>query len=78
MGIDGTGRLSIRRREPLVHAHGRALVGSGRQSLTYATPPSSFEQVGQKTRRVATVLSDGLATCLDTTLLFARDWKRWA
>ncbi len=41
------------------------------KSLTYATPPSSFEQVGQKTRRVATVLSDGLATCLDTTLLMA-------
>ncbi len=41
------------------------------KSLTYATPPSSFEQVGQKTRRVASVLSDGLATCLDSTLLFA-------
>lgn len=41
------------------------------KSLTYANPPSSFEQVGQKTRRVATVLGDGLATCLDTTLLFA-------
>lgn len=41
------------------------------RSLTYANPPSSFEQVGQKTRRVATVLTDGLATCLDTTLLFA-------
>ena len=41
------------------------------RSLTYATPPGSFEQVGQKTRQVATVLADGLATCLDTTLLFA-------
>ena len=41
------------------------------RSLTYASPPSSFEQVGQKTRRVGTVLGDGLATCLDTTLLFA-------
>jgi very-short-patch-repair endonuclease len=41
------------------------------KSLTYANPPSSFEQVGQKIRRPATVLSDGLATCLDTTLLFA-------
>lgn len=39
--------------------------------LTYANPPTSFEQVGQKTRRVGTVLSDGLATCLDSTLLFA-------
>lgn len=41
------------------------------RSLVYATPPGSFEQVGQKTRRVATVLGDGLATCLDTALLFA-------
>lgn len=41
------------------------------RSLVYANPPGSFEQVGQKTRRVGTVLSDGLATCLDATLLFA-------
>jgi len=41
------------------------------KSLTYANPPSSFESVGQKIRRPATVLSDGLGTCLDTTLLFA-------
>ena len=41
------------------------------KSLTYANPPKSFEQVGQKTRRPGTVLSDGLATCLDFTLLFA-------
>ncbi|MCA9152749.1 MAG: DUF4011 domain-containing protein, partial [Planctomycetales bacterium] len=41
------------------------------RSLTYANPPSSFEDVGQKIRRAATVLNDGLATCLDTTVLFA-------
>ncbi len=41
------------------------------KSITYANAPGSFEQVGQKVRRVGTVLSDGLATCLDTTLLFA-------
>lgn len=41
------------------------------RSLVYANPPGSFEQVGQKTRRAETVLHDGLATCLDTTLLFA-------
>lgn len=39
--------------------------------LVYAMPPGSFEQVGQKTRRIGTVLSDELATCLDTSLLFA-------
>ena len=41
------------------------------RSLVYANPPGSFEKVGQKTRRVGTVLGDGLATCLDSTLLFA-------
>jgi len=41
------------------------------RALTYANPPRSFELVGQKTRRPATVLADGLATCLDSTLLFA-------
>lgn len=41
------------------------------KSLTYANPPRSFEAVGQKTRRPATVFSEGLATCLDSTLLFA-------
>jgi len=39
--------------------------------LTYSNPPTSFEKSGQKTRRPSTVLQGGLATCLDTTLLFA-------
>lgn len=41
------------------------------EHLTYANPPRSFELAGQKTRRPTTILSNGLATCLDTTLLFA-------
>ncbi|MBS0265208.1 MAG: DUF4011 domain-containing protein [Planctomycetes bacterium] len=41
------------------------------KKLTYANPPGSFEKHGQKTRRVQTILTDGLATCLDLTLLFA-------
>ena len=41
------------------------------ESLTYANPPRSFEKVGQKTRRPSQVLSHGLATCLDTSMLFA-------
>lgn len=41
------------------------------KSLTYANPPRSFEAVGQKTRRPATILTEGLATCLDCSLLFA-------
>lgn len=39
--------------------------------LTYSNPPTSFEQSGQKTRRPSVVLQSGLATCLDSTLLFA-------
>ncbi|MEZ6049187.1 MAG: hypothetical protein R3C11_27145 [Planctomycetaceae bacterium] len=41
------------------------------KNLTYANPPSSFEEVGQKVRRPSRVIKEGLATCLDSTLLFA-------
>ncbi|WP_296457286.1 DUF3320 domain-containing protein [Rubinisphaera sp.] len=41
------------------------------EGLTYSNPPKSFEQDGQKIRQPATILNDGLATCLDTSLLFA-------
>ena len=39
--------------------------------LTYAEPPKSFERQGQKVRRPSAVRDQGLATCLDTTVLFA-------
>ncbi|WP_182867578.1 DUF4011 domain-containing protein [Rhodopirellula sp. JC639] len=41
------------------------------KQLTYANPPKSFESRGQKTRSPSTILRDGLATCLDSSLLFA-------
>ena len=41
------------------------------KKLTYANPPGSFEVVGQKTRSPSVILGNGLATCLDSTLLFA-------
>ena len=41
------------------------------RQLTYAEPPTSFEKNGQKVRKPQTILDQGLATCLDTTLLFA-------
>lgn len=41
------------------------------RDLRYAVPPASFERSGQKVRLPSDVLSSGLATCLDTTLLFA-------
>lgn len=37
--------------------------------LTYAEPPKSFEKHGQKVRRPTTVLEQGLATCLDLSLI---------
>ena len=42
-----------------------------RLKLTYAEPPASFELEGQKVRTPAAALEAGLATCLDTALLFA-------
>jgi very-short-patch-repair endonuclease len=39
--------------------------------LIYANPPASFESEGQKIRLPGDVISSRLATCLDSTLLFA-------
>lgn len=39
--------------------------------LTYALPPASFEEIGQKVRTPGQVLEGRIATCLDTALLFA-------
>jgi len=39
--------------------------------LDYALPPASFEHAGQKIRGPGQIIEAGLATCLDTALLFA-------
>ena len=39
--------------------------------LTYAEPPASFEQEGQKIRGPSRIVSEGLATCLDSSLFLA-------
>lgn len=39
--------------------------------LSYVMPPASFEQQGQKVRGASRIRAEGLATCLDTTLLLA-------
>jgi len=39
--------------------------------LSYALPPASFEAHGQKVRSPSQVIDSGLATCLDSALLFA-------
>ena len=40
-------------------------------ALTYAEPPRSFELIGQKVRDPGHIAGEGLATCLDTSLLIA-------
>lgn len=40
-------------------------------SISYALPPASFELQGQKVRTPSLILDGGVATCLDTALLFA-------
>lgn len=39
--------------------------------LNYAEPPASFESEGQKIRGPGRIVDEGLATCLDSTLLLA-------
>lgn len=39
--------------------------------LNYAEPPASFEKIGQKIRTPAAIMESRLATCLDSSLLFA-------
>ena len=40
-------------------------------NLSYAQPPKSFERQGQKVRDPGRIVGEGLATCLDTSLLLA-------
>lgn len=44
--------------------------------LTYAHPPVSFEREGQKVRSPSRIQNEGLATCLDTSLLLAAAWEQ--
>ena len=50
-----------------------AITGMG---LTYATPPASFEVNGQKIRSPERIRSEGLTTCLDSSLLLAAAWEQ--
>lgn len=65
--LDGYAGGAVRAFE-LASAIWSAVAGLG---LSYALPPASFEQTGQKVRSPAQIEADGLATCLDTALLFA-------
>ncbi|KTQ96506.1 DNA helicase [Aureimonas ureilytica] len=66
--MDGYQSGDVRRAYMLAAALYTSIAGLG---LHYAEPPASFEQRGQKIRRPASALGDGLATCLDTSLLLA-------
>lgn len=67
-GIDGYESKSRRRSWELASAIWSAVCGC---QLSYAVPPASFEIEGQKIRTPAQILDGGVATCLDTALLFA-------
>lgn len=41
------------------------------KNITYAEPPSSFEEFGQRVRLADAVLDQHLGTCMDLTLLYA-------
>jgi very-short-patch-repair endonuclease len=66
-GIDGYQSQSRTRSHELLSAIWSA-VSSLR--LTYAEPPASFELQGQKVRTPSQAVEGGLATCLDTALMF--------
>jgi very-short-patch-repair endonuclease len=67
-GLDGYQSQSPERAFLLTAAIYSAIAG---MALHYAEPPASFERRGQKIRRPSTIAEERLATCLDTTLLFA-------
>lgn len=67
-GLDGYQSQDPKRAYILAAAVYSAIAGMG---LHYAEPPASFESLGQKIRRPSTIAEQRLATCLDTTLLFA-------
>jgi len=67
-GLDGYQTGDPKRAYMLTAAIYSAVASMG---VFYAEPPASFEHRGQKVRRPTTIAEERLATCLDTTLLFA-------
>lgn len=67
-GLNGYESRSSRRVWEMVSALWSAIASL---RLTYALPPASFETNGQKIRTPGAVLDGGMATCLDTALMFA-------
>lgn len=67
-GLDGYQSSSPQRAYMLTAAIYSAVAGL---ATHYAEPPASFENRGQKIRRPSTIAAERLATCLDSSLLFA-------
>jgi very-short-patch-repair endonuclease len=67
-GIDGYQSGSRQRVWEITSAIYSAISNLG---ITYAVPPASFERNGQKIRLPSQILENKIATCLDSTLLFA-------
>ena len=66
--LDGYQSGDPRRVYMLAGAVWSAVTGLG---LSYAEPPKSFESQGQKVRDPGNIVQNGLATCLDLSLLLA-------
>ena len=66
--MDGYQLEDPRRAYMLAGAIWSAATGLG---LTYAEPPASFEQEGQKVREPDRIVDEGLATCLDSALFLS-------
>lgn len=67
-GIDGYKSKSRQRVWEISSAIYAAIANLG---ISYTLPPASFERDGQKIRLPSQILSGRVATCLDTTMLFA-------
>lgn len=66
--IDGYEGRSRSRTWELASAIWSAIAGL---KLSYTLPPASFEKEGQKIRTPGAIMEGGVATCLDTSMLFA-------
>lgn len=67
-GIDGYKSGSRQRVWEIASAIYTAICNLG---ISYAVPPASFERDGQKIRLPSQILDNRVATCLDSTMLFA-------
>lgn len=67
-GLDGYKSGSRQRVWEIASAIYSAIANLG---ISYAVPPASFERDGQKIRLPSQILENRIATCLDSTMLFA-------